>query len=69
MVDAKNLHSISTTADGIYSDAASDSIRNGNAKMASGIIISVLGDSPLRVVLDADENPALMLKLLDGRYV
>ena len=35
---------------------------------ASGIIISALGDTALRVVMEADEDPAKMLKLLDGRY-
>lgn len=35
---------------------------------ASGLIISALGDSPLRVVLDADDDPAKMLRLLDARY-
>lgn len=35
---------------------------------ASGIIISSLGDSPLRVVIDADDDPAQMLKVLDSRY-
>ena len=35
---------------------------------ASGIIISALGDSPLRVVLEADDDPKRMLKLLDARY-
>lgn len=38
------------------------------AEMASGIIISALGDSPLRVVLDAGDNPKKMLKLLGARY-
>lgn len=40
---------------------------NMNEK-ASAIIISTLGDSPLRVVMDVDDNPAKMLILLDGRY-
>ena len=35
---------------------------------ASGIIISALGDAPLRVVLEADDDPERMLKLLDARY-
>lgn len=35
---------------------------------ASGMIISALGNSPLRVVADADDDPAKMLKLLDVRY-
>ena len=34
----------------------------------SGMIISALGDSPLRVVADADGDPARMLRLLDARY-
>lgn len=32
------------------------------------MIISALGNSPLRFVADSDENPALLLKLLDNRY-
>ena len=35
---------------------------------ASGIIISALGDYPLRVVLEADDGPSKMIKLLDRRY-
>lgn len=35
---------------------------------ASGIIITDLGDVPLRVVLEADDDPACMRKLLDARY-
>ncbi len=35
---------------------------------ASGIIISALGDAPLRVVIDVDDDPARMLQLLDARY-
>ena len=34
----------------------------------SGIIISALGDAPLRVVMDAEDDPARMLQLLDSRY-
>jgi len=35
---------------------------------ASGIIICALGDAPLRVVMEIDDDPARMLKLLDARY-
>lgn len=35
---------------------------------ASGIIISALGDAPLRVVIEVDDNPSRMLALLDARY-
>lgn len=35
---------------------------------ASVIIINALGDAPLRAVLEADEDPARMMKLLDARY-
>ena len=35
---------------------------------ASGIIISALGDAPLRVVIEAHDNPKRMLQLLDARY-
>lgn len=35
---------------------------------ASGIIITALGDGPLRVVLEADDDSTRMLQLLDDRY-
>lgn len=35
---------------------------------ASGIIRSALGDAPLRVVIEAEDGPAKMSKLLDARY-
>ena len=37
-------------------------------EMACGIIISALGDAPLRVVMDVDDDPGKMLDLLDARY-
>ena len=37
-------------------------------EMASGIIISALGNAPLRVVIDIDDDPARMMQLLDARY-
>ena len=37
-------------------------------EIASAIIISALGDTPLRVVADSDGNPRKMLQLLDSRY-
>lgn len=39
-----------------------------NLEKASGMIISALGNTPLRVVADADDDPAKMMKLLDARY-
>ena len=36
-------------------------------EMACGIIISALGDAPLRVVMDVDDDPSRMLSLLDAR--
>ena len=41
---------------------------NSEKEKASGIIISALGDSSLRVVADADGSPRRMLQLLDARY-
>lgn len=35
---------------------------------APEIIISALRDAPLGVLLDADDDPAQMMSLLDGRY-
>ena len=35
---------------------------------ASGMIIAALGDAPLRVVAEVDDDPAMMVKLLDARY-
>ena len=35
---------------------------------ASGMIISALGNAPLRVVIEADDDLHRMLQLLDGRY-
>ena len=42
--------------------------RIAKREKASGIIISALGDAPLRVVLQADDDPEKMLQLLDARY-
>ena len=36
--------------------------------MACGIIFSALGDAPLRVVMDVDDDFSRMLSLLDARY-
>ena len=50
-------------------DQAYDSPRTMvKREKASGIIISALGDAPLRVVMDVDDDPSRMLKLLDSRY-
>lgn len=35
---------------------------------ASSLIISALGDEPLRVIADIFDDPALMLDFLDARY-
>lgn len=35
---------------------------------ASGTIIFALGNTPRRVVTEADDNPKLLLELLDNRY-
>ena len=49
--------------------AASESAKRvAKREKASGLIISALGDAPLRVVLEADDDPERMLKLLDARY-
>lgn len=54
------------------SDTSSQTTHGTQLKLkqekASGIIISALGDAPLRVIIDADDNPSQMLKLLDARY-
>lgn len=34
-----------------------------------GIFISALGDAPLRVANEAEDEPAKMIKLLDARYL
>ena len=53
---------------------ASDEAPSINARVlakrekASGIIISALGDAPLRVIIDIDDDPARMMQLLDARY-
>ena len=40
-------------------DQALDSLRTmAKREKASGIIISALGDAPLRVVMDVDDNPS-----------
>lgn len=59
----------SSEASGVAIASAPVSTRTvANLEKASGMIISALGDAPLRVVLDADDDPARMLKLLDARY-
>lgn len=35
---------------------------------ACGMIICALGDAPLRVIMDVDDDPAQMLKPLDNWY-
>lgn len=55
----------SATSSGTVPDSA---IRISKLEKASGMIISALGDGPLRVVLDAGDDPVRMLQLLDARY-
>lgn len=43
-----------------------DTRRSVKLKIASGLIISTLGDSPLPFVLEADDDAACMLQLLDS---
>lgn len=51
-------------------DEAFDSPRSMvKREEASGIIILILGDAPLRAVMDVEEDPSRMLQLLDSRYV
>lgn len=45
-----------------------DSKRLHKLQKASGLIISALRDAPLHVVLDAEDDPARMMELLDSRY-
>ena len=48
--------------------ATTSSSSTSKKEMASGIIISALGDAPLRVVVEVEDEPAQMIKLLDARY-
>eukprot|EP00171_Calliarthron_tuberculosum_P008425 IDg8425t1 len=74
VVEAGSFHpfeaSTTSSAQDAPSSVGAPIIAKNTAKLekASGIIISALGDAPLRVVIDADDNPARMLKLLDARY-
>lgn len=52
---------------GIGQDAERDK-RERKFEMASGMIISALGISPLRVVADYDDEPDRRLQLLDASY-
>jgi len=69
-VVATNADSTAATSTDAASAAttAQAAKRLAKREKASGMIISALGDSPLRVVLDVDDDPARMLKLLDDRY-
>ena len=59
----------STTTDSTP-DQAYDSPRTmARREKASGIIISALGDAPLLVVMDIEDDPARMLQSLDSHYV
>ena len=70
VVGSSSTSSSSTTTTTTTTDQESPPSARDISKMekASGIIISALGDSPLRVVLEADDDPKRMLKLLDARY-
>lgn len=57
-----------TTQDTAPSSSQSSSRLLGKREKACAIIICALGDAPLRVVMDVDDNPARMLELLDARY-
>lgn len=59
----------STTSTESTAGPSTSSVRDQvKREKASGIIISSLGDAPLRVVMDVDDDPVQMLKLLDSRY-
>lgn len=50
-------------------DVHSDNVRtSAKREKACGIIISALGDTPLRVVMEVDDDPTKMLRLLDNHY-
>jgi len=69
VVDPTASSSITTdTTLDVAPDALASVRRIAKREKASGIIISALGDAPLRVVLDVDDDPARMLALLDARY-
>ena len=63
-----DFSALSTTTDSTTDIAVASSRHQAKREKASGIIISALGDAPLRVVLEADDDPERMLKLLDARY-
>ena len=58
----------STTTAGARDVTTLDARTTAKREKASGIIISALGDAPLRVVMDVDDDPSKMLNLLDARY-
>lgn len=61
--------SSSTSTTTIIAATITDSERMSiEAGKGSGMMICALGNSPLCVVADADDNPARMLELLDERY-
>lgn len=66
----ENDSSRSTGTDSTCGEMSTVSRENQSSRQekASGIIISALGDSPLRVLSDQDGNPARMLQMLDARY-
>jgi hypothetical protein len=65
---AKNLWSlVDPAATRAPTTSTSDDV-TANKERACSIIIAALGDSPLRVVADVDDDPDRMLALLDDRY-
>lgn len=64
-----NAPSSATSSDATVATTGPDKERmKAKLEKASGMIISSLGNTPLRVVADADDDPARMLQLLDARY-
>ena len=63
-ITTEQCESSSTTTENISAATRSTTKK----EKASGIIISALGDDPLRVVIEAEDVPAKMIQLLDARY-
>lgn len=60
--------SVATTTTSSTSEQSQSCRDNIKKHKASGILISAVGNSPLRVGLEANDDPKRMLKLLDARY-
>lgn len=67
LVESTSATTLSSSDDTTIMDAQKEKM-TAKLEKASAMIISALGDSPLRVVADADGDPARMLMLLDTRY-